>query len=302
MSNQALIPTLLVTATMMTAPSARSAVDQQTVEALKHASYQGIYAVPVRLTDGRYEGEPYLPGAASRPRLTLIDGLIARGDLNGDDADEAVVLLVESAGGSGSFVHLAAMSISDGAPENLATTRLGDRVQVRELRIADGAVAVETVMAGPGDSAAIPATKARRVFRLADRSLTETAAQDGGTLSLADLEGTAWTLQAMVAAGERRVPVGTITAEFRDGRIVGSAGCNRYFTSVEDQGRGGLEIGQVGSTRMACPEPLMQQERSYLEQLERVRRFGFRFGDLVLSGPGGELVFSPKADGGSSGR
>jgi hypothetical protein len=41
----------------------------------------------------------------------------------------------------------------------------------------------------------------------------------------------------------------------------------------------------------------MEQEQSFLAALSKVERFGFRFGDLVLSGPGGTLVFSPRATG-----
>jgi heat shock protein HslJ len=35
----------------------------------------------------------------------------------------------------------------------------------------------------------------------------------------------------------------------------------------------GMQFGAMGSTMMACPEPLMKQERRMLDALEQVTRF-----------------------------
>ena len=50
-------------------------------EQLKNAMYQGIYDEPVQLSDGRYEGKPFVEGGASRPTVTFVDELSASGDL-----------------------------------------------------------------------------------------------------------------------------------------------------------------------------------------------------------------------------
>jgi|GEM_PF-5059070 len=122
--------------------------------------------------------------------------------------------------------------------------------------------------------------------------------EDMGNPSVGGLQGTSWTLREQIdAGGTKRVPQGSISAGFEDGRINGSAGCNRYFAKIEDRGQGAITIGPVGATRMACPQPLMDQEQSFLDTLARVDRFGFRLGDLVLSGPSGTLVFSPQTGG-----
>ena len=105
-----------------------------TAEELKNAEYQGIYQEPIQLTDGTYEGEPFVEGGASRPTVTFIEpnaGPMAWGDLNGDGVDDAVVLLVENSGGSGSFVYMAAVLNQGGKPENVDTVLLGDRAQVQ---------------------------------------------------------------------------------------------------------------------------------------------------------------------------
>ncbi len=122
--------------------------------------------------------------------------------------------------------------------------------------------------------------------------------EDMGNLSVGRLQGTSWTLREQIDMdGKKRVPQGAIGVSFEDGRISGSAGCNRYFAKVEDRGRGVISIGPVGVTRMACPQPLMDQEQSFLDTLGRVDRFGFQLRDLVLSGPAGALVFSPQTGG-----
>lgn len=56
------------------------------------------------------------------------------------------------------------------------------------------------------------------------------------------------------------------------GRVAGSTGCNRLVGGFTLTGEG-LQFGAMGSTMMACPEPLMAQERRMLDALEQVTRF-----------------------------
>lgn len=56
------------------------------------------------------------------------------------------------------------------------------------------------------------------------------------------------------------------------GRVAGSGGCNRLVGSFNLTGEG-VQFGPMGSTLMACPEPLMEQERTMLDALEQVNRF-----------------------------
>ncbi|ARE83262.1 META domain protein [Roseovarius mucosus] len=56
------------------------------------------------------------------------------------------------------------------------------------------------------------------------------------------------------------------------GRVAGSSGCNRLVGGYTLTGEG-LQFGAMGSTMMACPEPLMEQERRMLDALEQVTRF-----------------------------
>ncbi len=266
------------------------------MQSLRGASYAGIYDEPVALTAGRYEGEPFVPGGASRPTLTLVDELVARGDLDGNGRHDAAVLLVENSGGSGSFVYLAAVLDREGAAVNAGTVLLGDRVSLRELRIADGVIIAETLVHASDDAMPRPTHKRRVGFAWRSGSLVEISREDGGPLSLADLAGTAWRLLSNEGGGGR-VADTEVTAEFFADRVAGTAGCNRYSGGVSDAGAAALAIGPLISTRMACAQPVMEQETAYLSALEAVTEIGFSFGRLRLSGAESRdaLLFAPGA-------
>jgi heat shock protein HslJ len=80
-----------------------------------------------------------------------------------------------------------------------------------------------------------------------------------------------------------------ITATFgEDGRVVGSAGCNRY-TGQYQASDGSLTIGQPATTRMACAPPVMGQEAAYLAALQAATRFQFENDALVLRDAAGAI-------------
>jgi heat shock protein HslJ/membrane-bound inhibitor of C-type lysozyme len=66
-----------------------------------------------------------------------------------------------------------------------------------------------------------------------------------------------------------------------DGRLAGSASCNRYTAQYTLTGEG-LTVSKAAGTMMACPPALMQQESLFLDVLEKVTRFDI--------GPDGALI------------
>ena len=75
-----------------------------------------------------------------------------------------------------------------------------------------------------------------------------------------------------------------VTLTVRDGKFVGTAGCNRYFAAVKlGELPGDVTIGPIGATRMACPQEQMTVESRFLKQLAAVKKFGFLAGQLALS-------------------
>jgi hypothetical protein len=158
---------LLAACVPITAVPAESApAADLSAAALASATYTGIYEEPVTLTDGSWQGEPFVEGGASAPTVTLLPEPQASGDLNADGVADAAVLLVENSGGSGSFVYLAAVLNEGGQPVNAATTLLGDGVQVSSLTIEEGRIRVEALTFAPEDPMCCPSVQQTLVYEL----------------------------------------------------------------------------------------------------------------------------------------
>ena len=125
------------------------------------------------LRNGTFEAEA-APGSASKITVRLAD-IGAFGDLDGNLAPDAAVVLVSSGGGSGTFVELAAVRNDRGAAQPLATVLLGDRILVREVRIEGRRILVRMRARGATDP-----------FSLRTREISRHYALDGDNLVLLD--------------------------------------------------------------------------------------------------------------------
>ena len=68
-----------------------------------------------------------------------------------------------------------------------------------------------------------------------------------------------------------------------DGRVSGRGACNNYSGTVELKGST-MIFGQLASTRMACPHPVMDQETRFMAALQATRTYRMDEGNkLVLS-------------------
>lgn len=257
--------------------------DEDIERALANATYTGIYEDPVRLQNGRWEGEPYVEDGASRPSVGLIEEFRLFGDLTGDESEEVVVTLWESTGGSGTRSYVAVMSYCPDGIENLGTALIGDRVQLRSGRVTNGRIELEVIQQGPGDAACCPSQKATRTWVLGVDALEEREARVTGTVALSDLEGPKWVLIRL--GSETLAPsLPEISLTLDGDRFVGQSACNRYFVEPQEGDLPGeLRIGPIGATQMACPEEVMNLEDRYLDALSKVTQFGFRNGRLVLT-------------------
>ena len=75
-----------------------------------------------------------------------------------------------------------------------------------------------------------------------------------------------------------------------DDQITGEGGCNRFFGTYRTDGAS-LTIGPLGSTRMACPGPVMDRETQFFNALEAVAAWQSDGSDvLLLDGDGQPLV------------
>lgn len=77
------------------------------------------------------------------------------------------------------------------------------------------------------------------------------------------------------------LPVGDLTADFANGRVSGSGGCNRYNGSYTTKGNQ-IKIGPLASTFKACEESIMQQESRFLKALQAAERYEVKNDGLQL--------------------
>jgi uncharacterized lipoprotein YbaY len=110
------------------------------------------------------------------------------------------------------------------------------------------------------------------------------------------LEDAAWLLVTL--NGQTPLDGYMTWAEFKDGKVAGSAGCNRYdaaYNAVEAGNSGGsLSISPAASSRMACgvPEGIMEQEAQYLALLETAAAYEIVDGRLSVRDDAGSEVLA----------
>jgi heat shock protein HslJ len=107
---------------------------------------------------------------------------------------------------------------------------------------------------------------------------------------VASLTDTAWSVQSYNngrGGVVSIVPNTQLTASFdAEGRVFGSAGCNSYRGRYTVDGMN-INIGPLATTRMACPEPIMQQEQEFLAALGVATQYSIEGNRLTLRDAGG---------------
>ncbi|MGB7537642.1 MAG: Gmad2 immunoglobulin-like domain-containing protein [Anaerolineales bacterium] len=129
------------------------AVPPLTAEMLRN----GTYVLPesketVTLVDGKYDRAESMENIL---HVELRDP-IAFGDLNGDGAEDAAIVLSENMGGTGFFMSVVAILNSGGAPLQGPSRFLDDRAQLNGLVITGGRIAVDAVIHGFEDPMCCP--------------------------------------------------------------------------------------------------------------------------------------------------
>jgi heat shock protein HslJ/uncharacterized protein YecT (DUF1311 family) len=129
-----------------------------------------------------------------------------------------------------------------------------------------------------------------------DSEPADTAAADGesgpAAMSDADIATTLQGPEWWVTEIDGKALAAGVEASFAidaEGRVSGRGGCNRYFGSAEIAGDR-LDIGELGSTRMACPEPAMGEEQRLLAALGGVAGWRIEAGRLQLEAEDGTVL------------
>lgn len=123
------------------------------------------------------EGEVTLAGGVFRDTARRVAVFFqpeyAVGDLDGDGAPDAAVILATTTGGSGTFQDLSVVLNRDGTPLSVATFFLGDRVPAERVRIDEAVIFVDLTMHGPADPMCCPTVRTIRRFRLEGGAIRE---------------------------------------------------------------------------------------------------------------------------------
>ena len=114
----------------------------------------------------------------------------------------------------------------------------------------------------------------------------------GGSLLLSDVVGVTWTLTSL---GDPATPTpaldGTpVTLIFSATGVSGSAGCNSYTGNFQFD-NGGLSIGPLITTKIACDQPIMDQETAYVNALALASSYAIINNQLQIMYDGGVLTF-----------
>ena len=147
---------------------------------LQNFTYPSTYtrSGKASLLDGFYSEEA-APGSAAE--LSVQMGYHAFGELNGDDLEDAAVILITDPGGSGTFFDMVAVSSLKDDFTASAPVYLGDRIQVENIEIKDGQIEMIYLTQGPEDSMASPGERVLRVYSLQGGLLHLEKAEDLGS-------------------------------------------------------------------------------------------------------------------------
>jgi heat shock protein HslJ len=92
--------------------------------------------------------------------------------------------------------------------------------------------------------------------------------------------GSAWLLEHISGSGVLDSVQATLTFP-EVGKVAGNGSCNPFFGTAEIKGDA-IKLGPLGSSRMACPEAVMNQETKYLDALQSADRFEWKDPYLLI--------------------
>lgn len=169
-STDSLVPPPTVTETPAVSPSASpvpGSNPELSVDVLRNSTYTTPYFLKtVKLVNGSYtEGS-----GATYFSVQMLE-VFAYGDLNGDGKADAAVILAENQGGSGVFESVVAVLNKGGAPHQISSVQLGDRVLIKSTDISLGVIHLDMIVHGPSDPMCCPSQAEKQSFWLLGNNL-----------------------------------------------------------------------------------------------------------------------------------
>lgn len=154
-------------------PVDSTATAPPSLDDVRNATVAGLFDDPVTLRDGRWEGQPYVAGGASRPTAGVIGDYALTGDLDGDGIAETIGFLWGATGGGGTRNYIAVFTRGATGLVNGSAVLIGDRVKLGEARVENGRIEVDVVQHGPDDAMCCPSVEATRVWLYDGQQLRE---------------------------------------------------------------------------------------------------------------------------------
>jgi heat shock protein HslJ len=263
------------------AASTQPAPEGLSPQELANATYKSEWTQDgtAPLVNGEYS-EQAAPGSATMTTVRLTDN-IAYGQLNNQAV--AAVVLVTDPGGSGTFYDLAVVVNQNGTPTNVATTSLGDRVQINSSNVENNQIVVDMVQAGPDDPLCCPSQQVLKTFELQGDQPVEVSSQVTESESSPELVDTIWRWdQTLMNNDDAFVPdnPNNYTVQFLpDGTVSIQADCNRVGGSYTTDGSS-ITIETGPTTLVACPPGSLGD--AFVSQLSGVAIYFFEGQNLFL--------------------
>ncbi len=147
-----------------------------TLQQLQNMSYLSPnFGTPVQLKEGVYNEDSM--AVSLLPQIAI-------GDLNGDQINDAAVLLAENGGGTGTFVSLVVIVSQDGEFRQVGSAMIDDRPVIESLKIDDGDILLNAVVHGINDAMVSPTLGVKQTYKLLENYLfmvKQSSTPQGGT-------------------------------------------------------------------------------------------------------------------------
>jgi len=250
---------------------------------------------PVSLIDGRSE-EPAAQNSSGKI-ITQVQNTPLFADIDKDGIDDAVLILTQSTGGSGTFYYVAAAIATPTGYEGTAALLLGDRIKPQRIEVLAYKARIHFLTRSSEQSFADDPTLPQRmdvIYVAENRQLAEVAIDFEGEAdpSRMTLQMHPWTwIRTVFNNDTTKVPrkAGDFTLDFtKSGQVSGTTDCNRFHgtATILDHK---IEFGKnMAMTRKFCAD---SQEIEFIEMLQNANSFFFT--------SRGQLIIELKSDSGS---
>jgi hypothetical protein len=137
---------------------------------LENIEYHSVSAQKGAVTLHRGVFRNKISGKSKAEIITALSHSIAYGKL-ADKRDGAAAVLITMAGGTEAFHDLAVVLKRGGKPRNIATTFLGDRIQIKSLSIENGYIIVDMIKHKKKDPMCCPTQEVVQKYSLEGNKL-----------------------------------------------------------------------------------------------------------------------------------